>query len=111
VYLVDKHSLQTVPGALLLSASADLENQGALYRGEFLGIGDPVYNQADPRWHGGISWSPAAGQLQRLVGSRDEIEWSAESWVKGGGHGNASRGVPMQRRGGFFCADWRGSLP
>ena len=101
VYLVDKHSLQTVPGALLLSATADLGNQGALYRGEFLGVGDPVYNQADPRWHGGISWRPAAGQLQRLVGSREEIEWSAESWVKGGGTTTLLEG-PQARRGGFL---------
>src|SRR4029077_15058503 len=36
VYLVDKHSLQTVPGALLLSAAADLGDQGVPYRGEFL---------------------------------------------------------------------------
>ena len=100
VYLVDKHSLQTVPGALLLSASAGPGKAG-VYRGEFLGVGDPVYNQADPRWRGGISSSPAKGQLQRLVGSRDEVESSAGSWVKGGGTATVLEG-PQSRRGGFL---------
>ncbi len=55
-YLVERHSLQTVPGALLLSASADPEIQGGhRRRGEFLGVGDPIYNQADPRWSGSVS--------------------------------------------------------
>jgi len=101
VYLVEKHSLQTVPGALLLSEPADPGMQGGLYRGELLGVGDPVYNQADPRWHGGTSWRPPAGQLQRLVGSRDEVESSAESWVKGGGTATLLEG-PQARRGGFL---------
>src|SRR6185312_11185138 len=73
-YLVERHSLQTVPGALLLSVSADPEIQDGHRRlGKFLGVGDPIYNQADPRWHGGVATRPAGGQLQRLVGSRDEI--------------------------------------
>ena len=99
VYLVEKHSLQTVPGALLLSASPGM--QGGIYSGEFLGVGDPVYNQADPRWQGGTSWRPGAGQLQRLVGSRDEVESSAESWVKGGGTATLLEGL-QAHRGGFL---------
>jgi CHAT domain-containing protein len=101
VYLVDKHSVQTVPGALLMSLSTDLGIQPGLYGGEFLGVGDPVYNQVDPRWHGGFSWRPAAGQLQRLVGSRDEIESSAKSWIKSGGTATLLQG-PQARRGGFL---------
>jgi CHAT domain-containing protein len=98
VYLVEKHSLQTVPGALLLSASANPRKAG-LYRGEFLGVGDPVYNQADPRWHGGISWRPAKGQLQRLVGSRYEVESSSESLVRGGGTATLLEGNEARRSG------------
>jgi CHAT domain-containing protein len=84
-----------------LSESADPGIQGGLYRGEFLGVGDPVYNQADSRWQGGISWRPAKGQLQRLVGSREEVESSAESWVKGGGTATVLEGS-QARRGGFL---------
>ncbi|MDP9113343.1 MAG: CHAT domain-containing protein, partial [Acidobacteriota bacterium] len=84
-YLVERHSLQTVPGALLLSASADPELQGGHGRGEFLGVGDPIYNQADPRWLKPVSGQRSAGQLQRLVGSGDEIEASAGTWAAGGG--------------------------
>ena len=99
-YLVERHSLQTVPGALLLSASADPENQnGHQRRGEFLGVGDPIYNQADPRWHGGASKRPAEGQLQRLVGSGDEIESSAAMWSEGGGTALLLEGREARRDG------------
>src|SRR5271165_3072346 len=43
-YLVSKHSVQTIPGALLLSKHPDAGT------GWFLGVGDPIYNAADPRW-------------------------------------------------------------
>ena len=70
-YLVERHSLQTVPGALLLSASADPENpNGHQWRGEFLGVGDPIYNQADPRWRGVVSTRPAAGTIAAVGGKR-----------------------------------------
>ena len=82
VYLVERHSLETVPGALLLSGSP--RRSGPLgTSGEFLGVGDPIYNLADPRvrrpafFHAA---KPAADQLGRLVGSGREIEDSARSW-------------------------------
>ncbi len=96
-YLVERHSLQTVPGALLLSASADRARQ----RGEFLGVGDPIYNQADPRWRGLVSKRPSRGQLQRLVGSADEIAASAGIWDGGGGTSLLLEG-PRARREGFL---------
>jgi len=97
-YLVERHSLQTVPGALLLSASADPEIQdGHRRHGEFLGVGDPIYNQADPRWHGGVAKRPAGGQLQRLVGSGDEIESSATVWSEGGGTALLLEGTDARR--------------
>jgi hypothetical protein len=89
VYLVGKHFSQTVSGSLLLSESAESRIDGGRHHGEFLGVGDPTYNQVDSRWLAGIL-RPTA-QLQRLVGSRDEIESSAESWIKGGGEGRRSR--------------------
>ena len=96
-YLVERHSLQTVPGALLLSASADPEIQGGARRGEFLGVGDPIYNQADPRWRGLVSNRQAGGQLQRLVGSGDEIAASAGIWDNGGGTSLLLEGTEARR--------------
>ena len=97
-YLVERHSLQTVPGALLLSASTGPEIQGGpRWRGEFLGVGDPIYNQADPRWRGIVSNHQPGGQLQRLVGSGDEIEASAGIWDNGGGTSLLLEGTRARR--------------
>jgi CHAT domain-containing protein len=97
VYLVDTHTLQTVSGALLLNAALDSANGGLQRRGEFLGVGDPVYNQVDPRWRGPVSDRSSTGQLQRLVGSRIEVEASAETWVAGGGAAVVLQGPEAQR--------------
>jgi CHAT domain-containing protein len=95
---VERHSLQTVPGALLLSAAAEHEIQNrSQRRGEFLGVGDPVYNQADPRWHGVASNGQGGGQLQRLVGSGDEIDASAAIWSRGGGTALLLEGTEARR--------------
>jgi CHAT domain-containing protein len=96
-YLVSKHSVQTIPGALLLSKRPDA---GA---GWFLGVGDAIYNAADPRWREQNSRETrksasflsffqtlAAGpsradwQFGRLVGSAEELNASAANWS--GGH-------------------------
>jgi tetratricopeptide (TPR) repeat protein len=86
VYLVERHSLQTVPGALLLGVSGDRPGHGDRARGqfpgEFLGVGDPIYNVADQRWRRPLFFSPrnrTEGQLDRLVGSGREVEASARS--------------------------------
>jgi CHAT domain-containing protein len=86
-YLVSKHSVQTIPGALLLSRRPDLGTGG------FLGVGDPIYNAADPRWS--VQKKPASfvgffetliagpalpGQFSRLVGSAQELKTSAANW-------------------------------
>ena len=88
VYLVERHSIQAVPGALLLSRPADPSRRG----GWFLGVGDPIYNAADPRWRAFSSTAhsrsrppPAAtgrGQMVRLVASGDEVHASARSWQR-----------------------------
>jgi CHAT domain-containing protein len=82
VYLVDRHSIQTVPGALLLGAPAE---RPRAFRGEFVGVGDPIYNAADPRWGGSRADAGAGGQLSRLVASREEVESSGRSWKAGSG--------------------------
>src|SRR5665213_283702 len=97
VYLVDTHTLQTVSGALLLNPAADFASSGRRRGGEFLGVGDPIYNQVDPRWRGAVSNRSSTGQLQRLVGSRNEIESSAKTWAAGGGAAVVLQGPEAQR--------------
>jgi CHAT domain-containing protein len=82
VYLVDRHSVQTVPGALLLGVPADPRRKSS---GEFVGVGDPIYNAADPRWHGRSTQQDDGNQLSRLVASGQEVEASARSWAAGSG--------------------------
>jgi CHAT domain-containing protein len=91
-YLVSKHSVQTIPGALLLSMRPEAGTGG------FLGVGDAIYNAADPRWGeqkkseqnkpAGFldvfqtlkADAAAAGQYSRLVGSAEELKTSAANW-------------------------------
>ena len=81
-YLIEKHSLQIVPGALLLSR----DPKPAWRSRRLLAVGDPIYNAADPRrirpsaaYKGWIALA-SDGQLARLVGSAAEVESSAQSW-------------------------------
>jgi CHAT domain-containing protein len=86
-YLVSKHSVQTIPGALLLSTRPEAGI------GSFLGVGDPIYNAADPRWGEQkksanflnlfqvlTANSGPTKQYGRLVGSAEELKKSAANW-------------------------------
>lgn len=90
VYLADKHSLETVPGALSLGPPGEVRRQPG---GEFVGVGDPVYNAADPRWSGP---APAGDgrPLNRLVASGAEIEASARAWAASGWERSRCSKVP-----------------
>jgi CHAT domain-containing protein len=46
IYLAERAALQVIPGALMLEPRAPAGNGG------FLGVGDPIYNAADSRYHG-----------------------------------------------------------
>lgn len=93
-YLVEAHALQVVTGvqALLAGPAGDRN-------GEFVGVGDAVYNTADPRWGkktGGNSprawpWGSLIAQnrppaeaaelnLPRLASSSLELRKSADAW-------------------------------
>ncbi len=93
VFLAERHSLQIVSSAgLLLPAAA----AGASRTGPFVGIADPLYNTADPRWTGRGSrsflnyfaaWagnSSSVLQLARLPGSAREISACANAWSASG---------------------------
>ena len=97
VYAVEQHSIQELPGAMFRSATSAGDGTS---RG-FLGVGDAVYNSADPRWRSGrSSWrlaisgplaealspsalSPSAassGQQNRLVSTSRELSRSSRNW-------------------------------
>jgi CHAT domain-containing protein/Tfp pilus assembly protein PilF len=73
-YLAELHPLRSIPGANFLG----LASQGDV-SGRFVGIGDVIYNAADPRWTG-AEVSGGAHELPRLPGSRREVRVSAEAW-------------------------------
>lgn len=76
-YLIDKHSLRLLPSGDLL---APLQDQ--IKNPDFLGVGDAIYNTADPRWKasGNGRISPMTGPtLARLVGSRRELDVSVRN--------------------------------
>jgi tetratricopeptide (TPR) repeat protein len=77
VYAVERHSLRVTPSAHLLAAAPDVRPAT-----RFIGVGDPVYNGADPRAPGGAKRSDF--ELQRLVGTGREIESCARVWMPGG---------------------------
>ncbi len=79
-FLIERHSIRFVPSALSLRASLPLRPSGP-----FVGVGDGIYNRADPRWHAGQGWTghalplpsvfnaQASMELPRLVGSGQEL--------------------------------------
>ncbi len=83
-YLIERNSLQLLPGAMLAE-------RGTLRRdGGFLGIGDPVYNAADPRFIKSGFQQPGFGRstspqltLPRLPNTANELLACAREW-KGG---------------------------
>lgn len=72
-FLVEQHVLRVVP-SLFMSVSSRSDSGPRT----FVGLGDPVYNRADPRLR-----EPASAftfQLPRLVGSAAEVDRCASSW-------------------------------
>jgi len=83
VYLAQEHSVIQIPSASILPAS-----EQAPIDGRFVGIGDGIYNTADPRWPGHSNmWRRSSIprtlprlQLARLIASGHEIESCAHIW-------------------------------
>ncbi len=95
VYLGAVHAIQATPGALMYAAS----NRRPAFKGPLLGIGDPVYNRADPRWsaagqNSGIGFVSENDQLgagtansfhfARLWGTAEEVRAVAQTWAQTG---------------------------
>ncbi len=71
-YLIERTAVQTIPGALLAK-------KGSLQLGgRFIGIADPVFSKADPRWHE-YGEKPAI-TLARLPNTADEITACSRAW-------------------------------
>ena len=91
VFLAERHSLQIVSGAAMLSPAS---RDGGHFAGPFVGVGDPVYNMADPRWKGsqpaslfgfftaraGDSTAGDDLHLARLAGTAREVADCAAAW-------------------------------
>jgi CHAT domain-containing protein len=84
LYVVERHAVRVVPGISVLFRTATSDSNGPV-----VGVGDPIYNRADPR----LPHTPrrSEGQssaqlpkepleLARLVGSAREIENCASIW-------------------------------
>lgn len=80
VFLIERVALETIPGALLME-------RGTVRRdGSFVGVGDPVFNQADPRYPPNL-WrsTPGSGRnramvLPRLPNTAHEVQACAQAW-------------------------------
>jgi CHAT domain-containing protein len=93
VYLAERHSLRVTTGAVRLAVDSSQSWRDAL-SGRFLGVGDAIYNTADPRWRNGsvertyfAPWmataataTPRAPVLTRLAGAGREVESCARVW-------------------------------
>ena len=73
-YVVERHAVRVVPG---ISALFGVTNSD--WNGPVVGLGDAIYNRADPRLQGSSSSVPRL-ELSRLVGSGREIEACAAIW-------------------------------
>ncbi|MEO8028788.1 MAG: CHAT domain-containing protein [Bryobacteraceae bacterium] len=101
VYLVERHALRTVPSAFLTGTHSIVH---AAKR--FVGVGDPIYNRADPRRQAQRPWFSALGamsvgsdgpSLNRLVGSGGEVRAASRVWPATNGTPTLLTGVDATR--------------
>ncbi len=98
VFLAERHSLQIVSGATMLKASAF--GRG-LPGGPFIGVADPVYNAADPRW---MRFQPASQPASIL-----DFFTARAGDRAGGGDLRLARLAGSAREVADCAAVWRGS--
>jgi CHAT domain-containing protein len=82
VYLIEGHTIQTVPGATFLfgDRNRNTPKTGTSDSRIFLGVGDAIYNAADSRWMGSRA-QRAVNELSRLPASGSEVLTSARAWT------------------------------
>jgi CHAT domain-containing protein len=95
VYLAERHAVRVTTGAVAL-VEGHHRTWNQLLSGRFLGVGDAIYNTADPRWRArqrervdsfaGVVFAASENPrrqgwaLARLPGSAREIESCARAW-------------------------------
>jgi CHAT domain-containing protein len=94
IYLATRHAIRVTTGAVMLAGRKPQRWDAAL-SGKFLGVGDAIYNTADPRWKGpagqqpgflpGMAFAASVTQaggpaLARLPGTAHEVESCARIW-------------------------------
>ena len=97
VYLVEKHTLRLAPSVFLTASTSPAAAVSPL----FVGVGDPIYNQADPRQARADATSQSGFTLPRLIGSGAEIDRCARSW---GGEQVTLTGSQLANRVEVDCA-------
>ncbi len=75
-YLTETHTLRIIPGAGVLFAP---KPRWSLH-GLFAGLGDPIYNLADPRARTAGTVQAIVSQLNRLPGTANELAACAKAW-------------------------------
>jgi len=119
LYLMEDHVVQITPGAwsLLRAPASDAS-------GPFVGLGDPVYNTADPRFRALIkpaaladdspgshsNTSPDPTELARLAGSDREIEQCAKVWRSYGSEVILLKGTAASKKNIVDVLRWRPSV-
>jgi CHAT domain-containing protein len=73
-FLIEAHSIQTVPGAFI---DETVPSNGI--RETFVGVADARYNAADPRWRPAPT-QVTGPELARLPGTAREIRYCARAW-------------------------------
>ncbi len=76
-FLIERVALQSIPGALLLQRSDSHDRRNT---GTFLGVGDPVFNMADPRYRAIAGRKPSRAALPRLPNTAAELEACSRAW-------------------------------
>jgi len=93
IYMAERHAIRVTTGALALLAGYS-QSWRDILSGRFLGLGDAIYNTADPRWKGtveprpiSLSWLASAAMtaqhgpvLTRLPGTAAEVEACSRTW-------------------------------
>jgi len=99
-YVVEHHAIQFVPGIPVLYHGSAEELTGPV-----VGLGDPIYNRADPRLPRGQFFGRRAAsrsgaqpvELARLVGSARELEACAKVWRSQGDEPILLRGAAANK--------------
>jgi len=95
-YLAERHAIRVTTGAVMLMEDRHRRTWNELLSGKFVGVGDAIYNTADPRWREprqeradsfpGVVFAASESSKQqgwalaRLPGSAREIESCARAW-------------------------------